>query len=88
MSTNIMYYSAKVTKGNKMKQVEDIRRGIKRRIADLNSSRERTAKSAGIATQTIQTFLAGNTDIRISTLAKYCEDGLGTSLDEIIRLGQ
>ena len=68
--------------------IKQIQKGIKYRLVDMNASVRGTAKSANIAAQTIHGFLNGNTDIRVSTLAKYCEDGLDCTLDEIIRLGK
>lgn len=67
--------------------IKTIRRGIKFRLADMNTSVRSTARSANIAAQTIHGFLNENTDIRISTLLKYCEYGLDCPLDEIIDLG-
>ena len=67
---------------------ESVRKGIKRRVADLNSSMRRTARSAGLAEQTIHNFVAGRTDILMATISRYCEDGLDMTLDEIIELGK
>ena len=90
MSTSLAYdlFSPINHREKNMTTSESIRKGIKRRVADLNTSMRRTAKSAGLAEQTIHNFVSGRTDILMNTLARYCEDGLDMTLDEIIGLGQ
>ena len=69
-----------------MTSAEIIRRGIRLVLADMNISQRKAALRAGIHPNQINKFVNGK-DSTTASLDKFCNNGLGRTLLEVMQVG-
>ena len=65
-----------------------MRSGIRKAMKMQNKSGYRVSLDAGCNKNMVQTFLAGNNDIRLMKLDSLCRKGLGMTFNDVLILGQ